>query len=307
MQGLKEIGSLVMWSLAGSHRQYAVQQAAAASGLTDRLQLPRILANNAYRRAVRTVASAGGTSVDDRGVVVKIVEDSPAQIVHQFLLGTVADTAASALTVRGAEFGHLCCIKFDKLRYAAGEPPERLVEIEDVPPGLGRDLAEAVLAEYHRTAVDVHYTHGDLRGALTRALREHMAGIQVLDHGGLWFVPAAYAGTLASVQAFIQELEGCRLVALPQYDRQAVLDEISARSKDALNGQLADLIGELERFSSSETSKLSTLEARVEAFDALRGRVDCYERLLGNTMTEMVEKLDAAQASLMATVATRKG
>lgn len=304
---LKEIGNLVMSSMSGRHRQYEVQQAAEACGLKDLLQLPRILANNAYRRAVRAVATAGGTSVDDRGVVVKIVEDSDSQIVHQFLLGTVGDTAASALSVKGAEFGHLVCVRFDKLRYAAGEPPERLVQIEDVPPGLGLDIGEAVLAEYHRTAVDVHYTHGDLRTALVRIMRDHMAGIQVIDQGGLWFVPAAHSDKLAAVQAFIGSMEGCRVVALPQYDRQEVLNEIAARSKDALDNQLAELISELERFSGSSVSKLSTLEARVEAFDALRSRVEVYERLLGNTMTEMTTKLDDAKNALLATVAARKG
>lgn len=307
MKELKEIGNLVMWSLAGSHRQHEVQQAAVFHGLQDLLQLPRIMANNAYRRAVRTVSKAGGVSVDDRGVVTKIVEDSKSQLVHQFLLGTVGDTAASSLTVRGAEFQHLVCIRFDKLRYVDGDAPERLVQIEDVPPGQGRDIAEAVLAEYHRTAVDVHYSHHDLRTGLVRVMREHMAAIPVMDHGGLWFVPAQYTGTLNSVKGFVESMEGCHLVALPQYDREAIMDEISARSRDALDGQLADLIAQLERFSSSEVSRLSTLESRVEAFDALRGRVDCYERLLGNTMGEMKEKLDAAQAELLQTVAGRKG
>jgi hypothetical protein len=291
--------------MSGRHRQHEVQQAADRCGLTDVLQLPRLAANNAYRRAVRAVAARAAAVTDDRGVVVKVVVDEQAQLIHQFLSGSIADTAASNLTVRGAEFGHLVCVRFDKTAYEAGAPPETLVQMEDVPPGQGRELGQAVLDEYNQTAVDVHYTHGDLRTAVVRALGK-LAGIPVLDHGGLWFVPVAFDAQVQALQAWVSMLPGCRLVALPQYDVAAVLAEVQARSAQALDAQLADLLEELARFSGSATVRLSTLEARVTAFDDLRGRVECYERLLGNTMDEMKTRLDEAQNALVAALNTIK-
>lgn len=305
MTAIKAIGNLVSWSLSGNHRQHEVQTLIASYPvLVDALQLPRILSNNAYRRAVRAVAGTQGAT-DDRAVICKVVEDSDSYIVHQFLLGDVQDTHESALTERGARFAHLCATRFDKLQYAAGADPAKLVQVEDLADGLGKEIGDAVLATYHRMAVDVHYSASDLRVAITRAMRS-WAGIQMLDTGGLWFIPDAYVGLTSMLVSLVEQLHGCRLIALPQYDVAAVMTEIQLRSSDALDAQLADLLGELERFATGSSVKLSTLEARVEAFDTLRARTECYERLLGTTLGDLTERLNQAQEALLVALSSIK-
>lgn len=292
------IGNIIGWELHGTFRQTDARARAARYGLSEDFRFPRIEENSVYRRAVNAAVKGGAS--DDRNYVVKIVEDSPLYIAHEVLSASVQDISVSSLSDKSALYSHETTVRFDKVAYAEGTATaDTFLQVE----APSHPIAQRIIADYTRGAVDKEFSIADLRIAFRRALVT-WAGLRVLSHGGMWFVPREYRDKVAAWSSFINSFPGCRASVWDQYDAASVMAEIAHASESTLEAQFADVLTELERFGARENVRLTTLEERVETFDILRARAELFERLLGRSLSDIKDRMTAAQEALVAALHT---
>lgn len=287
------VGSVIGWELHGTFRQTDARARAARFGLVEDFRFPRIEENSVYRRVVNA-AVKGGPS-DDRQYVIKIVEDSPIYIVHEILSASVRDISVSALTDKSALYTHETTVRFDKVSYAEGTATaDTFLEVEDP----SHPVAKRIIDEYTRGAVDKSFCIADIRLAFTRAFVD-WAGLRILSHGGMWFIPSEYSEKVTAWRDFVNSFPGCRASVWDQLDVGSVMAEIAHASESTLEAQLAEVLTELERFGARENVRLTTLEERVETFDTLRARAELFERLLGRSLSDIKDRMALAQEALV--------
>jgi len=140
----------------------------------------------------------------------------------------------------------------------------------------------------------------DIRTAFQRAFKS-WAGVPTLEKGGYWWIPATYAHKVRAWSGFMGAL-GNSTVVLPLFDTSETIASLQALTEQSVEVQLERLMEQLTRFSGKDTTRMSTLEARVEKFDELRDRAELYERLLGHQLQGLRDQLDVAQAALVASL-----
>jgi hypothetical protein len=287
------IGSVIGWELSGSFRQTEARSRAAQLGLAEDFRFPRIEENSVYRRAVN--AAVKGGAVDNRQYVAKIVEDSPLYIAHEILSASLRDISMSTLTDKSALYTHETTVRFDKMAYAdMTAQADTFLQVEDP----AHPIAARIIADYTQGAVEKCYSASDVRVAFQRAFVT-WAGLRILSHGGMWFIPSEYADKVAAWAEFVGSFPGCRASVWQQVNVQSVMDEVARASADTLEAQLAEVLTDLERFAARETVRLSTLEDRITVFDALRARAELFERLLGHSLGDIKDRMVIAQEALV--------
>ncbi len=295
-QSGKHLGDLCGWGLHGTHEQSYVLGLAEKHGLQGELVFPRIGPNSAYRRAVNGAVRGG--KADQRKYAAVLIEDTAEKIVHAIVKQEIVDTIGGVLSPKDAEFHTEVRVGFDKGKYKDGYDAADLLQLEDD----SHQIAQGIKASYEDLAV--RFLTQDIRVAFQRAF-EQWGSIRLLDHGGLWWVPEPAAERVRAWKEFMSEL-GNTTVIIPVFDTEETIKSLREQSQSTLEGQLADLLEQLDGFSAKNTTRLSTLEKRVGAFDALREKIELHARVLGFKQQELMSKLDAASNGLVRSLAAIK-
>ena len=283
------LGDIVCWSMRGSVARDVAERGAERNGLA--ISFPKVMEINAWRRAVRDAVKTGAKDTK-RFDVVKTRDDADF-IVHEIIERAVVDGASSDLDDRHAEARHVVSVRFKKAAYLARAQTnaDELIESED----WTNSIAAEIYRLYHEQLDN--YTIADIRSRFQNLFFD-WAGIRLNEAGGVWFVPADYSDKVRAWQRWMTEMGYSAFVA-PQIDATETLTMVDKVGRDSLDDQLADLLDEIEAFKRDTKVRASTLEARVDAFDALRDRAECYERMLGVTMTTLRDSADEAQTALI--------
>jgi len=288
MNNIKVLGNIVCWSMHGSVERVVAEEGAAANGIE--FDAPRVLEVNAWRRAVKE-AVKGGARDTKKFDVVKTRDDDDF-IVHEIIERSVEDGASSSIDDKHAEVKHVVSVRFLKNTYLkrSFSNCEELIEAED--------WTNPIAAEIRKIYNDQLNTYSvcDIRGRF-QLMFQKWAGVRLNDSGGTWFIPAAY---VAEVRNWVQWMlaMGYGAFSAIQIDAEDTLAMIESVGRDSIDAQLSDLLSEIETFKNSNI-RPSTLENRVESFDALRGKIECYETMLGVAMTSLRTEADAMEVTLI--------
>lgn len=283
------MGDLVGWNSHGLIPQDKARALALQFGIADDLGFPRVTPNSAYRRAVRNAVKGGAT--DERRYEVVRLEETAARIVHGFVRKDIVVGGSSKLSVKDAAFETETKVAFDKDLYADGRPADELMIFEDVT----HPIAQQAKAIYETMCVV--FRPDDIRTAFQRAFKS-WSGVPTLEKGGYWWIPVTAAARVRAWRGFMEAL-GNSTVVLPLFDTEETLASLRAMTEQSLEAQLEGIMEQLASFSSRDTTRLSTLEARVDQFDDLRARAELYERLLGNSLQDLRLRLVSAQGALV--------
>ena len=287
--------------------QSVARTAAVEAGLAEDLGWPRLKSNNYYRRAISAAVSSGRR--DERRFEAVKVEDSDDRIVHVIVRKEIAEglVAAGSVVVDAAtgelriasneaRFGEEFKIQFDKDKFRSGAAPEDLVVYED------RAKCHPVAAEIGRIYTEAHGTFkaDDVRAAFSRAFRAWGA-VPLLDHAGMWFVPATHEDHVRRWYAWMLRI-GCQPCALRQRagEDQIGDESISRASTAGVTNQLTTLERELDAFAAADNTRFSTLEKHVERFAELRRLVAVHDELLGIRREKLAARLAEAQTRWLA-------
>lgn len=284
----RHLGDLCGWSISGDQLQTEVRALAERVGIGEDLGLPMISASSAYRRAV-TDGVKGGRNDEKKFDAVKI-DDTETKIVHAIVERSVVAGAAGNLSTNDANFHTELRVGFNKDGYKNGEDPENLLRSENEE----HLISKKIRARYDELCVK--YLPRDIRVAFQRAF-EKWGAIRLLEHGGLWWVPAPYADKVRCWKEFMAEL-GNSTVIIPVFDTEETINSLREQSKFTLEAQLAEMLEDLEAFAKADNTRVSTLEKRLEMFDDLRDRIELHARVLGNTQDELLNKLNLAADGL---------
>lgn len=289
--GGRHLGDVVGWSQHGASPRFKADQAAEAHGLVDDLKLPIINPAGAYRQALRSAVK--GTS-DERNWSVTLVEETSERIVHAILAAEeVAD--ATTLSDKTREFRTSTKVAFNK-------GAQRLKHVDFGQLFEAEDPAHPVAVRARKGYLDLVecYRIAELRDAFQFAFRR-WAGVRLVEHGGVWWIPAPYAEKVRAWAAFMGELHHSILV-LPLFDTKEAVASLQEAAKQSLEGQLEEIVTDLQEFAGADTTRLSTLEDRLERWERLRNDAELYERLLGMRMAELGKGLDEARGALNAAI-----
>jgi hypothetical protein len=291
----KHLGDLCGWSLRGMHKSDDVHALCDELGLADDFKFPRVTPVNAYRRAVVDACKDAARN-DERGWSAHLVQNDESCTVHELVRVQITGGSDSTLTDNRADFSAETRVRFDKVGYAAGRNPEQLMLLEHPDHPIAKEAARIYLEHMHmmRTA--------DIRSGFQRAF-EKWNGIRVLDHGGLWLVPAPFAEKVRAWKTFLDRLN-CTAMIIPTLDTQETVDSMQRMANDSLEAQFAKILDELQQFATKDNTRVSTLESRLEAFGDLRSKTELYERLLGMKLDQLKTRLGAAADSLKTSLAS---
>lgn len=287
-QSGKHLGDLCGWSLHGEHNQSHVKQITAQCGLQDDLEFPKVGANSAYRRAVNKAVK--GAKQDEKQYNAILLEDTADKIVHAIVKQDVVDGDENDnMSDRGLEFLTEVKVGFDKKKFKEGFANEDLLQLEN-------DHVIAQRIKYNYEQLAVKFLTQDVRIAFQRAF-EKWSAIRLLDHGGLWWVPAPNSDKVRKWKELMEAL-GYTAIIIPVFDTEETIKSLQEQSKTTLEGQLDEIMNELESFSNNETTRSSTLEKRVEKFETLRNKIELHANVLGFKQQELLDKLDNSAKGL---------
>lgn len=267
--GGRRLGSLLWWSLSSNRISHPELEAMFEQNGLTRDYLPKaVKPAGAFRRAWRHAASGLAS-----GLMLRRISESADELV----VGLVEEHPDP--TNKDLDYRVLSRISFDKA--------EGRIEAD----------AEHSVVEEVRRLYRRHLDHStdDIRAMLTAFLAD--AGISLRESGGVYFVPARFSTTLDAVCAVVEAAGGNTTFRLP------VLDTPDGRStlRDVANRSLDDEIRALEQELAGfdpDSVRVSTLERRVEAFDALRSRVQLFSGVLSFKAEAMLDRIAHLQAGL---------
>lgn len=293
--GSNHLGDFVSGSQSGTILQSEARALAEKHGLDEDLGFPKLSESSAYRRAVRLAAKVGKT--DERRYEIVKVEDSHDRIVHSIIRKDIALNSlitGTSLSTNEAKYETETKVGFDKSKYKSGATPEDIIQIEDP----NHPIASEVYKIY--SSMCVHYMAKDIRVASQRAFRK-WSGIRLIEHGNLYYVPNVYRDKVRAWKNWMKEMSNVAWV-MPQFDSEETVEALQGMTQESVEDQLAELLEDLDSYVGKGTTRLSTLESRVDDFDTLRDQAELYERLLGHTLEDLKEKLNNAQKHLVESI-----
>lgn len=145
------------------------------------------------------------------------------------------------------------------------------------------------------------YVAQDVRRSVIRLI-EASASVALRDGGGVYFIPAPFASTVEALRTVLSKVGGSSVTAFPiTADASGeAAKEIGAVAVAGLEDEIVKLKEEIDGFAratlapNGDAPRESTVERRLEAFNALRQRANLYRDVLAIEVTD----LDAQIASL---------
>jgi hypothetical protein len=269
--GGEHLGDLTWWTLADARVSRAdLEQVWTAAGL-DSAHLPE---EPTPVKAMKLAARAAAIGQADR--LVRLGLEDERQIVHAIVREHRHEDGSVSFTQEARVF----------LERASAHA------MTDVP---GHDLAEAVLGKYSELK-DTH-PPDDVRRAMMNVLAS-CAAVTLREHGGIYWIPAAYSDTLRHLQSAIEKIGNSKLYLLPVNRSADASRTLGAAAKSAIEDELAALKAEVEGFLAQPPDRVSTLVRRLDAFEALKARANLYKDVL----QVHVADLESTLANLAASV-----
>jgi hypothetical protein len=288
----QHIGDIIGWTQEGKKNRRIIEDALVKFGLSEDVDLPKVTSVSAYRRTIPKAVKGG--KLDERKYEAVLLEDNETKIVHAIVRKDIVTGTSGTLSLKDAEFETETKFAFDKEGYKDGLAAEHLFKLEhDTHP-------ISVKAQEIYDSMCVVYTVEDIRAGFQRAFRK-WGGCSLLSKGGFWWIPPTKSDKVRDWVAFMQSI-GSEIVILPQFETEETMVSLQNSTQSSLEGQLEKLFSQLETFSGKDTTRLSTLEKRVEAFDDLRDKAELYERLLGHNLDEIKTKLEGASVALVQSI-----
>jgi hypothetical protein len=152
-------------------------------------------------------------------------------------------------------------------------------------------FAQNLVDQYHALVGAV--CTEDVRKMVESTCKEHDA----VPVGTAFFVPAASAELMRSMQAFVNQLGESELWLLPVFDSVESRESIAKACKSDLQEQINDIRAEVAAFSVEET-RPSTLERRLRKFDELRSKASLYASLVSSVHDDLLGDISALETTV---------
>jgi len=141
----------------------------------------------------------------------------------------------------------------------------------------GHELVVAISGAYDQLLTT--HTVDDIRRAVLRTL-DACAAVTLRDHGGVYWVPAPYSGTLRQLQEAVSRIGTSRLDLVPIHESPEANAALGHAARASIEDELQALRTEIEGFLSEPPERASTLTRRLEAFERLRAKARLYQTVL---------------------------
>lgn len=145
------------------------------------------------------------------------------------------------------------------------------------------------------------YQHRDVVASILRVLKD-CAAVTLRDSGGIYYVPAPFAATVSSLETAIRGVGRSEVTALPiTADPEAkAAAALGAAAKGGIERDLAALREEMDAFSDAVLAgekgpRASTVERRLEEFQALRERALLYRDVLAVEVGDLDTQIKALE------------
>lgn len=264
------IGSLIWWSLNGNRVAHArLKELADQHGLPERYLPAEVRPASAFRRAWRH----GATKLP-QGLLLRQIDDTPTGI-HIGLVEEQADAQTQEL-----RYAHLLTVAFNKEHHTIQASEDRSV-VEEI----------RTLYAHH-----LELTTRDIRTMLSNFVNE--AGVSLRESGGVYFIAAPHQDTIDAMASVLQAIGHNQLHQLPLYDSPLTQDVLNGVAVTTLDDEIQRLQDELEAFFADDKTRKSTLEKRLNTFDALRARVDTFAGVLSFKSDALLGRVSDMEADL---------
>jgi hypothetical protein len=270
-RGGEHLGDLIWWSLAEARvERDAFAQIWIDAGLPGELLPDAPGAEKAFKAAVREA------QVGQPGRLLRLAKDSQDELVF----GVVRED-------RGGD-GSLAYTQEARVALDRG----REVVVTDVP-------AHELVIDIDRRFKVLKGTHvpDDVRRTLVRTLGS-FAAVTLRPHGGVYWTPAPFAAHVRRLQDAVQRIGQSTVCVVPVHRSVEAEHTLGEVARGSIEEELVALRIEIEGFVALPPERMSTLERRLDAFEALRARA----RLYRDVLRVEVESLDLQLDHLTSTV-----
>ncbi len=265
----QRLGTLTWWTLNGNRIAHDELVALAEKhGLEQRLVPKALKPTQAFRRACRKAASR-----IEAGQMLRKIADTPEEIV----IGLVEELPNAA--ERDLEYKVLARIAFHK-------------GTQKVSADLPHETVEMIRNLYRR-----HFEHSsdDIRWMISSFLQE--AGVSCRQSGGVFFVPEKFQETLDALSKVVEEIGDNRIYQLPIFDTEEARSSLQEVAQRTFDDELRALETALETYD-PDSVRSSTLERKLEEFDALRNRVNLFTDVLNFKAEGMQKRVETIRSGL---------
>lgn len=144
------------------------------------------------------------------------------------------------------------------------------------------------------------YTSNEVREIVRKFVVSFCDGFLARDGGGVYFVPESKTSELVKMEAAVSRINGGShlfIMSVPDMKRERA-NALRLWVEEA-HRQVAELEADVERLTGSEGTRKATLQARVEAFKALRSKADAYSTALGFEKETLEAKVKGLEAKVL--------
>lgn len=166
----------------------------------------------------------------------------------------------------------------------------------------GHEIVQAMFAAYN--VLRTTHVADDVRRAIVRTLTSWSA-VTLRDGGGVYFITAPYAQSLRSLQSAIERLGSSHMHLLPVNQSEDADRSLGALAVASLESELASLQAEIAAFLTTPPERASTLQRRLDAFDALRSRARLYRSVLNVQVVEIDQSIDRMASTIEGLLAAK--
>lgn len=269
--GPEHLGDLVWWSLSDARvDRVTLQVIWGEANLPPDLLPEEPSVERAFKAAVKEA------QVGQHGRLIRLAVDTPDEIVF----GVVREDRHCDGTLAYAQEAR---VTLDRHR-------DRLTT--DAP---GHDLVVDVRRRFE--VLKSTHVADDVRRSIVRTLGS-FAAVLLRPSGGIYWVPTPFAAQARRLQAAVDRVGSSTLSLLPVHrspEAEATLGEVARAS---IEDELIALRTEIDGFVTLPPERTSTLERRLEVFDALRGRARLYRDVLSVEVSSLDHQIDQLAATV---------
>lgn len=232
---------------------------------------------SAFLRACHEAPGLHNSDKKNRLLVRQILKS-----VERFVFGVVNESIDQAK--EGLDYNYACKITFDRKTASITSTNDDHPAVK-----LVRQMPDHY-AKFHDSGV--------FRTQILICL-EKLQKLNLRDRGGVYFIPQQYEEILGKLEGLVNSTGDSRMFTMPQIDviksREAMVDVFLSDFESEVQAYK----NELEAFEKKGDSvRDSTLEKRIEIYQALRKKVELYSELLQFEPKEVKEKIGQLESNL---------
>jgi hypothetical protein len=281
--GGEHLGDIVMWSLPEATIKADALKAAWVGGGLDEKHLP--VTPTPYRAlvdaTVRALQGAEGYEYERAG----------------------SDAAESILAVMKVEVLAPGKVKSTQ---------EARVAVDDKTGQFLTDDARHEVVRSIRAKYDTLYgcfLPRDITKAILKVV-EACAGVAIRESGGVYWIPRTAAATVRTLETVVDSIGEATFDVIPVHQSTGAANAIGRAAKGSIEAELTTLKEELAKFATDSKVRSSTIQARIDTFQALRARASLYHSILAVEVDDLgvaMEELEEKAAKMLAAVEEKEG